>query len=54
MTSPLSVDIFTKRDAWDVIPFYPTAVRLFNQALAALPVTQVSIERLFSAMRLLL
>ena len=41
-------------DAWDVIPFYPTAVRLSDQALAALPVTQVSgVERLFSAMRLL-
>ena len=38
---------------WDVIPSYPTAVRPCSLALAALPVTQVSVERLFS-MRLLL
>ena len=54
MTFPLSVEIFTKRDPWDVIPSYPTAVRLSNLALSALPMTQVSVERLFSAMRLLL
>ena len=35
-------------------PSYPTAVRPCSLALAALPVTQVSVERLFSAMRLLL
>ena len=29
-------------DAWDIIPFYTTAVRLCNQALAALLVMQVS------------
>ena len=40
-------------DAWDVIPSYPTADRLSNQALAALPVTEVSVER-FSAMKLFL
>ena len=39
---------------WDVIPSYPTAVRPCSLALAALPVTQVNVERLFSAMRLLL
>ena len=54
MTFTLPVEIFTRRDAWDVIPSYPSAVRLSNQALAALPVTQISVERLFSAMRLLL
>ena len=49
---PRSVEIFTKRNAWDVIPSYPTAERrICNHAL---PVTQVSVERLFSAMRLLL
>ena len=54
MTFPLSVEIFTKRDTWEVIPSYPTAVLLCNQALTALPVTQVNVEWLFSAMRLLL
>ena len=54
MILPPSVEIFTKKDALDVIPSYPTAVRLCNQALAVLLVTQVSVERLFSAMRLLL
>ena len=33
---------------------YPTAVWLSNQALAALPVSQVSVDRLFSAMMLFL
>ena len=47
---PLSVEIC----ACDVIPSYPTVVRLCNQAFPALPVTQVSVERIFSAMRLLL
>ena len=42
------------QDAWDVIPSYPTAVRPCSLALAALPVTQVSVERLLSAMRLFL
>ena len=37
---------------WDVIPSYPTALRLCNFTLAALPVTQVGVERLFSAVRL--
>ena len=54
MTFPLSVEICIKRNALDVIPSYPAAVRLSNQALAALPLTQVSVERLFSAMGLLL
>ena len=54
ITFPLSVEIFTKKDAWDVIPSYPTAVRLSNQAIAALPSTLVSVERLFFSMRLLL
>ena len=42
------------QDVWDVIPSYRTAVRPCSLALAALPVTQVSVERLFSAMKLLL
>ena len=46
--------IFTKRDVWDVIASYPTAVRPCSLALAAIPVTQVSVVRLFSAMWLLL
>ena len=59
MTFPLSDDffvcvLFTIRDELDVIPSYTTAVRLCNQALAAIPVAQISVERLFSAMRLLL
>ena len=54
MTFPFSIEIFTKRDAWDVIPSYATVVRLSNQALVALSVAKVSVERLFSAMRLLL
>ena len=53
MTFPLSVEIFTKRDAWEVIPSYSTVVLLCNQAFAVLPVTQVNVEWLFSAMRLL-
>ena len=54
MNLPLAVEIFTKRDVWDVISSYPTAVRPCSLALVALPVTQVSVERLFSAIRLLL
>ena len=54
MTLPHSVEIFTKRGVWDVIPPYPTAVRPFGLALATLLVMQVSVERLFCAMRLLL
>ena len=50
---PLSVEIVTKSDVWDVIPSYPTAVRRCCLALAALPVTRVSVEWLFPAMRLL-
>ena len=46
--------VFTERDMCDVIPPNPTAVRLCSLALAALPVTYVSVERLFSAVRLLL
>ena len=42
------------QDVWTVIPSYPEAMRSCSQAPAALPVTQVSVERLFSAMRLLL
>ncbi|KAF0304524.1 hypothetical protein FJT64_002717 [Amphibalanus amphitrite] len=42
------------QDVWDIIPSYPAAVQSCSLALAALPVAQVSIERLFSAMRLLL
>ena len=53
MTFPLSVKIIYKKDVRDVIPSYPIAVRPCSLALAALPVTQVSTERLFSAMRLL-
>ena len=53
MTFPLFVEIFTKRDVWDVIPLYPTAVRPSSLALAALPVA-VSVERFVSPMRLLL
>ena len=45
---------FTKTNVWDAIPSYPNAVRSCSLAPAALPVTQVSVERLFSAMRLLL
>ena len=55
MTFPLSVDIFTKRDMWDVHPILPHCFALrpySNLALAAQPVTQVSVERLFSAMSL--
>ena len=37
------------QDVWNVIPSYPTAVRPCSLALAALPVTQVSVERPFSA-----
>ena len=48
------IEIFTKRDVWDVIASYPTAVRPCSLALAAIPVTQVSVVRLFSAMWLLL
>ena len=54
MTFPTSVEIYTKKGVWDVIPSYPTAVHPCSLALAALPVTRVSAERLFSAMRLLL
>ena len=36
---------------WGVIPSYPTAVRPCSLALAALPVTWVSIERLFFRVR---
>ena len=54
MTLPLFVDFFTKKDVGDVILSYPTAMRSCSRALAALPVTQVSVERLFSAMELLL
>ena len=39
---------------WEDIPSYPTAVRPCSVALAAIPVTQVGVERLFSAMWLLL
>ena len=35
---------FTKRDVWNIIPSYPTAVRPCSIALAALLVTQVSVE----------
>ena len=38
---------------WDAIPSYPTAVRPCSLALAALPVTQVSVERLFAMKPLL-
>ena len=54
MTFPFSIEIFAKRDVLDVIPSYPTTVRPCSLALAALPVTRASVERLFSAMRLLL
>ena len=46
--------MITKKDVWDINPSYPTAVRPGSRALAVLPVTQVNVERLFSAMRLLL
>ena len=39
---------------WEDIPSYPTAVRPCSVVLAVIPVTQVSVERLFSAMWLLL
>ena len=42
------------QDVCDVVPSYPTALRPCRLAFAALPVTQVSVERLFSAMRLFL
>ena len=55
MTFPLSIQIFTKGMCGTSIPSHPTAVRPCSSlALAALLVTQVSVERLFSAMRLLL
>ena len=54
MTLPIFVEIFTNRDVWYVNPSYPTAVRPCSLTLAPLPVTQVSVERLFAAMRLLL
>ena len=38
---------------WDVIPPYPTAVRPCSLALSVLPVTQVSVERLFAMKPLL-
>ena len=38
---------------WDVIPSYPTEARPCSLALAALPVTQISVERLFAMKSLL-
>ena len=42
------------KDVWEVMRSYPDGVKVPCSVLAALPVTQVSIERLFSAMKLLL
>nr|XP_057906399.1 uncharacterized protein LOC131103824 [Doryrhamphus excisus] len=42
------------KDVWSIIGKYPAAVQTTSLALAALPTTQVSVERLFSAMKLLL
>lgn len=39
---------------WDIVGQYPGIIQPASMALAALPVTQVSVERLFSAMKLLL
>ena len=39
---------------WELIESYPADVRPVCYALAAMPVTQVSVERLFSAMKLLI
>ena len=39
---------------WDIVGKYPEIIQPASMALAALPVTQVSVERLFSAMKLLL
>ena len=52
MTLPASADFFfyKKNDVWDVIP--STAVRPRSLGLAELPVTQVSVERLFSPMNI--
>ena len=41
-------------NVWDLIKAYPEEVQDCCFTLAALPVTQVSVERLFSAMKLLL
>lgn len=41
-------------DVWDVIPRYPSGSQQFSYFLGALLVTQVSVERLFSAMKLII
>ena len=41
-------------DVWQVITRYPASTQPCSTVLASLPVTQVSVERLFSAMKLLL
>lgn len=42
------------KDVWEVMKSYPDGVKVPCSVLAALPVTQVSVERLFSAMKLLI
>ena len=39
---------------WDIIEHYPDPLKSTSMVMAALPATQVSVERLFSAMKLLL
>lgn len=44
-----------KRDnVWEVIELYPTIVKPVAQIVSSLPSTQVSVERLFSQLRLVL
>ena len=42
------------KDIWGIIGRYPLAVQTTHLALAALPTTQVSVERLFCNMKFLL
>ena len=51
---PPNLNIVPAPLLWDDIPSHHTAVRPCSRALAALPVKRVSVERLFSAIRLLL
>ena len=41
------------KDVWDVIQMYPENIREVAQVVSCLPPTQVSVERLFSALRFL-
>ena len=44
----------TAKSVWDIINMYPTRIQPACRALASIPTTQVSVERSFSQLRLLM